>query len=126
MFSDESRFRMTNDSGHQLLLRERGTRYAQKFVSERDRYDPGVMVWAGIMHNGRTLLHIFERGIVTSQWYCREIILDNVRIYRSAVGSYFLFIDYNTWPHRSVEVLNTMQSKNILMSACLLFRPKSY
>ncbi|KAF8790128.1 hypothetical protein HNY73_005197 [Argiope bruennichi] len=37
MFSDESRFSVTSDSGHQLLWRERGTRYAQQFVSERDR-----------------------------------------------------------------------------------------
>ncbi|GFT15742.1 hypothetical protein TNCV_4943041 [Trichonephila clavipes] len=36
MFSDESRFNMTSDSGHQLLWREHGTRYAYKFVCERD------------------------------------------------------------------------------------------
>ncbi|GFW30041.1 hypothetical protein TNCV_1593591 [Trichonephila clavipes] len=32
MFSDESRFSVTSDSGHQLMWKERGTRYAQKFV----------------------------------------------------------------------------------------------
>ncbi|GFX71943.1 transposable element Tcb2 transposase [Trichonephila clavipes] len=73
-----------DDSGHQLPWRERRTRYAQKFVCERDRYGPGVMVWAGIMHNGRTPFHIFVRGSVTSQWYFREIILDHVRIFRGA------------------------------------------
>ncbi|GFU45568.1 retrovirus-related Pol polyprotein from transposon opus [Trichonephila clavipes] len=32
---------VTSDSGHQLLWRERGTRYAQKSVCGRDRYGPG-------------------------------------------------------------------------------------
>lgn len=114
MFSDESRFSLTSDSGHQLLWRECGKRYAPQFVSERDRYAPGVMVWAGIMHNGRTPLHIFERGSVTSQRYCNEIILGHVRLFRGAVGSDFLFMDDNARPHRSVEVSDTLQSENIL------------
>ncbi|GFW11356.1 hypothetical protein TNCV_3808761 [Trichonephila clavipes] len=29
---------VTSDSGHQLLSKERGTRYAQKFICERDWY----------------------------------------------------------------------------------------
>ncbi|GFX05799.1 hypothetical protein TNCV_5089891 [Trichonephila clavipes] len=45
MFSDESRF-STSDSSHQLLWRDHGARYAQKFVCERDRYGQGVMMWA--------------------------------------------------------------------------------
>ncbi|GFV78894.1 transposable element Tc1 transposase [Trichonephila clavipes] len=72
MFSDESRFSATSGSGNQLLWREHATGYAQNFVC----------VWAGIMHNVRTPLHIFE----------------------SAVGTDFLFMDDNAWSHRSVEV----------------------
>ncbi|GFY05526.1 transposable element Tcb2 transposase [Trichonephila clavipes] len=109
-----SRFNVTSDSGHQLLCRERGTRYAQKFVCERDWYSPGVMVWAGIMHNSRTLLHIFERGSVASQRYCREIILDYIRTFRGAVGPDFLLWTINVRPHRSVKVSDTLQSENIL------------
>ncbi|GFV32138.1 hypothetical protein TNCV_1674271 [Trichonephila clavipes] len=60
MFSHENRFSVTSPSGHQLLCRERGTRSAQKFVWERDRYGPAVRVWVGILHNERTPLHIFE------------------------------------------------------------------
>ncbi|GFV09550.1 HTH_Tnp_Tc3_2 domain-containing protein [Trichonephila clavipes] len=60
MFSDESHFRVTSDSGHQLRQRERGTRYAQKFVWEHDRYGRGVMVWAGILRSSR------ERENITS------------------------------------------------------------
>ena len=36
MFSDKSRFTLTSDFGHQLLWRERGTRYAQQHVRDRD------------------------------------------------------------------------------------------
>ncbi|GFU79013.1 transposable element Tc1 transposase [Trichonephila clavipes] len=72
------------------------------------------MVRAGIMHNDRTPLHIFERGSVTSQCHCREIILDHVRIVRGAVGPDFLFMDDNAWPRRSIEVSDALQSENIL------------
>lgn len=113
MFSDESRFTVTSDSGHQLLWRERGTRYAPQNVQERHRYGQGVMVWAGIMHNAKTPLHIFERGTVTSQRYCREIVLDHVRLFRGAVGPDFLFMDDNARPHRTAEVSDTLESENI-------------
>ncbi|GFX31015.1 transposable element Tcb1 transposase [Trichonephila clavipes] len=103
MLSDESRLGVTSYSGHQLLWRERRTRYAQKNC-EHNRYGQGVMLWTGIMHNGRTPLHIFERGSVTSQRYCTEIILDHVRTFKGAVSPDFLFIDDNAQEHRSVEV----------------------
>ncbi|GFU52479.1 transposable element Tcb1 transposase [Trichonephila clavipes] len=101
MFSDESRFSVKSDSEHQLLWRERRTRYAQKFVNV---IGPGEMVCTGIMQNDRTPLHIFERGSVTSQQYCIVIILDQDRIFKDAVGPDFLLINGNAWPHRSVEV----------------------
>ncbi|GFR25328.1 hypothetical protein TNCT_199871 [Trichonephila clavata] len=70
------RFSVTNDSGPQLLWRDRGTCYAQRFVCERDPYDPGVMICSGIMHNDRTPLHIFERGTTL-----QRTILDNDSIF---------------------------------------------
>ncbi|GFU52482.1 transposable element Tcb2 transposase [Trichonephila clavipes] len=100
MFSDESRFSVTSDSKHQLLWRERRTRYAQKFVNV---IGPGKMVCTGIMQNDRTPFHIFQRGSVTSQQYCIVIILDQDRIFKDAVGPDFLLINGNAWAHRSVE-----------------------
>ncbi|GFX09369.1 transposable element Tc1 transposase [Trichonephila clavipes] len=79
------------------------------------------MVWAGIMLNSRTLFHIFERGDIASQQYCREIILDHVHIFRRAVGTDFLFMDDNAQPHRSVEVSNTLQNENILLMQWRIF-----
>ena len=63
MSSDEFRLTVTR-----LPWREKGKRYAQQHARERDPYDSGMLVRAGIiMHNGRTALHIFERGSVTLQ-----------------------------------------------------------
>ena len=65
------------------------------------------------MHNDRTPLHSFERGTVTSQRYCREIILDHVRLFRDALGPNVLFMDDNARPHRTAEVSDTVESENI-------------
>lgn len=113
MFSDESRFTVKSDSGHQLLWREKGTRYAPQNVHEADRYGRGVMVWAGIMHNGRTPLHIFDSSTVTSQRYYTEILLGHVRLFRGAMDPDFLFMDDNARPHRTAEVFETLENENI-------------
>ncbi|GFY69388.1 hypothetical protein TNIN_260201 [Trichonephila inaurata madagascariensis] len=89
MLSDESRFSVTSDSDHQLRRGERGTRYEQKIVFENDPYGPGVMVWSSIMHNGRTSLHIFDRGSVSSQRYCKESILDQSQFTLAAIATCF-------------------------------------
>ena len=102
MFFDESRFTLTSYSFHQLLSRKRKTRYAQPHVFERDLYDLGVLLWKGIMHNGRIPLYIFERLNVMLQQYCsRQIIQDHVRLFRNTVGSDFLFMDDNARSHKN-------------------------
>ncbi|GFT85193.1 transposable element Tcb2 transposase [Trichonephila clavipes] len=63
------------------------------------------MAWAGIRHNGRTPLHIFEHHIAT-------VLQDHVCIFRNAVSPDFLIMDDNA--SRSVEVSVTLQSENIL------------
>ncbi|GFU41419.1 transposable element Tcb2 transposase [Trichonephila clavipes] len=123
MFSEESHFSVIIYWGHQLLWRERGTRYSQKFVCERDLYYPDVMLWAAILHNGRTQLHMSELGSVTSQWYFRKVVLDHIRIFRGAVGSDFLFMEDNAWAHRSVEVPDTLQYVNIHHTHCPAYSP---
>ncbi|GFY24119.1 transposable element Tcb2 transposase [Trichonephila clavipes] len=101
IFSDKFHFSAASDSGHQLLWKERGTRYSQKCFGRT-------------MSNGRTPLHISEQGSVTSQRYYREVIPNHVHIFRGAVGSDFLFMDDNARPHRSVEAADTMQNENII------------
>ncbi|GFV24786.1 hypothetical protein TNCV_882541 [Trichonephila clavipes] len=84
-------------------LRSTGlTRYAQNFVCKRDRYGPGLMVWAGIMHIEEHRFTSFSKEALHRNCIA-DIILDNVRIYRGAVGPDFQFMEVNARPHRSVE-----------------------
>ncbi|GFU85522.1 transposable element Tcb2 transposase [Trichonephila clavipes] len=66
LFSDESRFSLSSDCRRQLIRRESGTAYRPENVQEKDRYPTcSIMVWAGIMINGRTRLHVVENGTMT-------------------------------------------------------------
>ncbi|GFV07767.1 hypothetical protein TNCV_3776141 [Trichonephila clavipes] len=59
LFSDESRFSLSSDCRRQLIWRESGTAYRPENIQEKDRYPTcSIMVWAGIMINGRTRLHV--------------------------------------------------------------------
>ncbi|GFT07557.1 transposable element Tcb2 transposase [Trichonephila clavipes] len=69
LFTNESRFSLNTNSRRTFIWREPGTHYLSN-VHEIDNYGGrGSMVWAGIMLDGRTPLHVFERGSVTSVRY---------------------------------------------------------
>ncbi|GFU10661.1 transposable element Tc1 transposase [Trichonephila clavipes] len=53
------------------------------------------MVWAGIMINDRTRLHVVANGTMTGQRYIDEVLLPHVRLFRGAVGDKFVFMDDN-------------------------------
>lgn len=114
LFTDESRFSATSDSQRQLIWREVGARFHPNNIAERDRYGgPGVVVWGGIMLNGRTELQIFDRGSVTGDRYCNEVILPHVRLFRGAIGPDFIFMDDNARPHRTANVQELLESEDI-------------
>ncbi|GFT85402.1 transposable element Tcb2 transposase [Trichonephila clavipes] len=82
LFMDGSRFSTRSDSQRVLIWREIGTRFYTSNIKERHHYGcPGVLVWGGIMLNGRTELHIFDRGSVTGDRYCEEVLLPHVRLF---------------------------------------------
>ncbi|GFU55242.1 transposable element Tcb2 transposase [Trichonephila clavipes] len=82
LFTDESRFSTRSDSQRVLICREIGTRFYTSNIKERHHYGgPGVLVWGGIMLNGRTELHIFDRGSVIGVRYCEEVLLPHVRLF---------------------------------------------
>ncbi|GFY05020.1 transposable element Tc1 transposase [Trichonephila clavipes] len=67
LFSDESRFSLSSDCRRQLIWRESGTAYRPENIQEKDRYPTcSIMVWAGIMINGRTRLHVVANGTMTA------------------------------------------------------------
>ncbi|GFT61948.1 transposable element Tcb2 transposase [Trichonephila clavipes] len=83
LFTDESRFSSRSDGQRVLIWREIGTRFYTSNIKERYHYaGPGVLVWGGIMLNGRTELHIFDRGSVIGDRYCKEELLESEDITR--------------------------------------------
>ncbi|GFW64822.1 transposable element Tcb2 transposase [Trichonephila clavipes] len=87
LFSEESRFSLPSDCRRQLIWRESGTAYRPENIQEKDRYPTcSIMVWTGIMINGRTRLHVVANGTMTGQRYIDEVLLPQVRLFRGAVG----------------------------------------
>ncbi|GFW29029.1 transposable element Tc3 transposase [Trichonephila clavipes] len=103
-----------SDSQSVLIWREIGTRFYTSNIKERHHYvGPVVLVWGGIMLNGRTELHIFDRGSVIEDRYCEEILLPHVRLFRGAIGPDFIFMDDNARPHRTLAVEELLESEDI-------------
>ncbi|GFT22612.1 transposable element Tcb2 transposase [Trichonephila clavipes] len=114
LFTDKSRFSLSSDSHRILIWRERGSRNHPSNIIERDRIGGrGVLVWGGIMLDGRTDLHIFEAGSVNGTRYCNEILLPYVRLFRGAMGLQFLFMDDNAPCHRTVVAEQLLESEDI-------------
>ncbi|GFU80005.1 transposable element Tcb2 transposase [Trichonephila clavipes] len=114
LFSDESRFSLSSDCRRQLIWRESGTAYRPENIQEKDRYPTcSIMVWAGIMINGRTRLHVVADGTMTGQRYIDEVLLPHVRLFRGAVGDKFVFMDDNATCHRTLAVQDCLDSEGI-------------
>ncbi|GFV34783.1 transposable element Tcb2 transposase [Trichonephila clavipes] len=113
-FSDESRFSLSSDSRRVTIWKECGTRFEPRNITERHHFPSrGVMVWAGIMMDGRTDLHFFDTGSVTAQRYREEALETYVRLFRGAVGPDFIFMDDNAAYHRAVLIDDFLETKNI-------------
>ncbi|GFS71485.1 transposable element Tcb2 transposase [Trichonephila clavipes] len=114
MFSDESRFSLSSDSGWTTIWRERGTRFEPRNITERHHFPSrGVMVWAGIVMDGRTDLHFFDTGSVTAQRYRDEVFEPYVRLFRGAVDPDSIFMDDNAPCQRAVLIDDFLETENI-------------
>ncbi|GFW54483.1 transposable element Tc3 transposase [Trichonephila clavipes] len=114
LLTDERRFSLSSDSHRKLIWRERESRNHPSNIIERDRYGGrGVLVWGGIMLDSRTDLHIFDAGSVNGTRYCNVILLPYVRLFRSAMGLQFLFMDDNAPCHRTVAAEQLLESEDI-------------
>ncbi|GFX87786.1 uncharacterized protein TNCV_2190621 [Trichonephila clavipes] len=105
---------LSSDCRRQLIWRESGTAYRPENIQEKDRYPTcSIMVWAGIMINGRTRLHVVTNGTMTGQRYIDEVLLPHVRLFRGAVGDKFVFMDDNATCHRTLAVQDCLDSEGI-------------
>ncbi|GFV62881.1 transposable element Tcb1 transposase [Trichonephila clavipes] len=110
----ESRFSLSLDCKRQLIWRESGTAYRPENIQEKDRYPTcSIMVWAAIMVNGRTRLHVVANGTMTGQRYIDEVLLPHVRLFRGAVGDKFVFMDDNATCHRTLAVQDCLDRESI-------------
>ncbi|GFV72084.1 transposable element Tcb2 transposase [Trichonephila clavipes] len=114
LFSDESRFSLSSDCRRQMIGRESGTAYRPENIQEKDRYPTcSIMVWAGIMIDGRTRLHVVANRTMTGQRYIDEVLLPHVHLFRGAVGDKFVFMDGNATCHRTLAVQDCLDSEGI-------------
>ncbi|GFX64804.1 transposable element Tcb1 transposase [Trichonephila clavipes] len=112
LFSDESRFSLSSDCRRQLIWRENDTAYHPENFQEKDRYPTcSIMVWAGIMINSRTRLHVVANGTMTGQRYIDEVLLPHVRLFRGAVGDKFVFMDDYATCHRTLAVQDCLDGE---------------
>ncbi|GBM79832.1 hypothetical protein AVEN_127149-1 [Araneus ventricosus] len=65
------------------------------------------------MLDGRTPLHVFERGTVTGVRYRNEILEPYVHLFTGAVGPEFILMDDNARPHRALLVDEFLESEDI-------------
>ncbi|GFY27454.1 transposable element Tcb2 transposase [Trichonephila clavipes] len=114
LFSGESRFSLSSDCRRPLIWRESGTAYRPENIQQKDRYPTcSIMVWAGIMINGHTRLHVVANGTMTGQRYIDEVLLPRVRLFRVSVGDKFVFMDDNAKCHRTLAVQDCLDSEGI-------------
>ncbi|GFX75576.1 transposable element Tcb2 transposase [Trichonephila clavipes] len=101
-------------------------RFYTSNIKERHHYGgPGVLVWGGIMLNGRTELHIFDRVSVIGDRYCEEVLLPHVRLFRGAIGPDFIFMDDNARAHRTLAVEELLESEDITRMDWPAYSPDS-
>ncbi|GFT14086.1 transposable element Tcb2 transposase [Trichonephila clavipes] len=112
MFRDECRFSLSSDSRRVTIWRERGTCFEPRNIIERHHFPSmGVIVWAGIMMDGRTDLHFFDTGSVSAQRYRDKFFKPYVRLFRGAVGPDFIFMDDNAPCNRAVLIDDILETK---------------
>ncbi|GFW59688.1 transposable element Tcb2 transposase [Trichonephila clavipes] len=123
-YREQSRFSTRSDSQCVLIWREIETRFYPSNIKERHHYGgPGVLVWGGIMLNGRTELHIFDRRSVIGDHYCEELLLPHVRLFKGAIGPDFIFMDNNARSHQTLAVEEQLESEDITRMDCPAYSP---
>ena len=71
------------------------------------------MVWAIIMINGHTSLHVVVTGTMTDKQCIDEVLLPHIHLFLGAVGDKFIFMDDNATYHQTPAVQDCLDSKGI-------------
>ena len=114
LFSDETKFNISNNDRRVRVWRRAGERYADCNIVEHDHYGGGsVMVWAGICLGGRTDLVVVGGGSITGQRYRDEVLQPIVLPFAGAVGEKFIFMHDNARAHVSRIAMGYLKEEGI-------------
>ena len=114
MFSDESRFNLTQADCRQRVYRRRKERYAKNCVVQHDKFGGGDgMVLGAINHNFRSSL-IILKNTLTARRYIDQVLrpelLPLIRRHQKYVNNPLKFQQDNARPHTArltMDFLNT-------------------
>jgi len=82
LFSNESRFSAQSNPRRVFIWKDPGARCHPEASEKSIRFcGTGILVWDGIMLDGRTPLHIFSTGTMTTERYRDEILESYVRLF---------------------------------------------
>ena len=115
LFTGEIRFNLSSDGELQVMKRrsERSRRRSSDTSdTELDIGRRNLLVWAGIMKDGRTQLRIIN-GELSPEKYT-QILHRHVRPFAGAVGpEIFTLQDDNSWPHHTRVVNEFLENESI-------------
>ena len=114
LFSDESRFALSNSDGRIRVYRRRNERYADCCVLQRDRFGGGgsVMVWAGISYGYRTQLVVID-GNLNAQKYRDRVLAPHVVPLLHNHGVISVFQQDNARPHVARDNIQFFRNNDI-------------
>lgn len=113
LFSDESKFNVSEADGRKRVWRRRGERYDDNCVIEHNRWGGGgVMVWGGISAFGKTDLVVFA-GNVNAVTYRDTVLAPVVVPYMRRHLRRGLFQQDNARPHTARLTLDFLRTSGI-------------
>lgn len=113
VFSDESRFTVTNADGRVRVWRRFHERFRDCCVFQHNRGGGGsIMIWGAFSSQNRTPLVII-RGMLTGQRYRDEILQPVLLPFLRANPQLRVFQQDNATPHTSRVAMNFLQQNNV-------------
>ena len=114
LFSDESRFALSNSDDRIRVYRHRNERYADCCVLQRDRFSGvgSVMVWAEISYGYHTQLVVID-GNLNTQKYRDRVLAPHVVPLLQNHGVISVFQQDNARPHVARDNIQFLRNNNI-------------
>ena len=112
-FSDETKINLYHSDGRQTVWRGNNERFVEANMAPQEAFGGGgLMVWGGIIRNGKSELFI-TRGSINAQVYRDFCINDIVVPFAENFGNNMIYVDDNARPHRAAIVTNALNLNNI-------------